>query len=83
VQRKILGPKRDEVTGDWRRLHNDELNDLYPPNITRLVKSRKMGWAGYVALMGYRRGADRFLVGRRVVNGGVTSRILNVEIGWW
>jgi hypothetical protein len=51
--RMIFGPKRDEVTGDWRRLHNEELNDLYlSPNIIRLIKSRRMRWAGHVARMG-------------------------------
>ena len=53
VLRRIFGPRRDEVTGEWRRLHNEELNDLYSsPNIVRVIKSRRMGWAGHVALMG-------------------------------
>jgi hypothetical protein len=53
VLRRVFGPKRDEVTGDWRKLHNEELNDLYLlPNILRVVKSRKMRWAGHVARMG-------------------------------
>jgi hypothetical protein len=61
----IFGPKRDEVTGEWRRLHNEELNDLYSsPNIIRVIKSRRMRWAGYVARMGEGRGAYRILVGR-------------------
>jgi hypothetical protein len=65
VLRKIFGPKRYEVTGEWRRLHNEELNDLYSsPNITRVIKSRRMRWAGNVARMGERRGAYRILVGR-------------------
>jgi len=52
VLRRIFGSKRDEVTGEWRRLYNEELNDLYSsPNIVRLVKSRKMRWAGHVAGM--------------------------------
>ena len=52
VLRKAFGPKRDEVTGEWRRLHNEELNDLYSlPNIVRVVKSRRMRWAGHVARM--------------------------------
>ena len=52
VLRKILGPKRDEVTGEWRRLLNEELNDLYfSPNIIRVIKSRRMRVAGYVARM--------------------------------
>jgi hypothetical protein len=57
--------KRDEVTGDWRKLHKEELNDLYcSPNIVRVIKSRRMRWAGYVARMGERRGVYRFLVGK-------------------
>jgi len=53
VLRRIFGPKRDEVTGEWRKLHNEELNDLYSsPNIVRVIKSRKMRWAGHVAQMG-------------------------------
>jgi len=56
---------RDEVTGEWRRLHNEELNDLYStPNIVRAIKSRIMRWAGYVARMGEERGAYRVLVGK-------------------
>jgi hypothetical protein len=50
VLRRIFGPKRDEVTGEWRRLYNEELNDLYcSPNIIRVIKSRRMRWAGHVA----------------------------------
>jgi len=50
---RIFGPRRDEVTGEWRRLHNEELNDLYSSsNIVRLIKSRRMRWAGHVARMG-------------------------------
>ena len=53
VLRKVFGPKRDEVTGEWRKLHNKELNDLYSlPNIVRVVKLRRMRWAGHVARMG-------------------------------
>jgi len=53
VLRKIFGPKRDEVTEEWRKLHNEELNVLYPsPNIARVIKSRRMRWAGHVARMG-------------------------------
>jgi hypothetical protein len=53
VLRRIFGPKRDEATGEWRRLHNGELNDLYSsPSIIRVIKSRRMRWAGRVARMG-------------------------------
>jgi hypothetical protein len=66
VLRWIFGPKRDEATGEWRRLHNEELNELYSSaNIIRVIKSRRMRWAGHVARMGEKRGADRVLVGRR------------------
>jgi hypothetical protein len=65
VLRRIFGPKRDEVTGEWRRLHNKELYALYPsPNIIRVMKSRRLRWAGHVARMGERRGAYRALVGK-------------------
>jgi hypothetical protein len=64
VLRRIFGPKRDEVTGEWRRLHNKELYALYSsPNIFRVVKSRRLRWVGHVARMGERRGAYRALVG--------------------
>jgi hypothetical protein len=65
VMRRIFGPKRDEMIGEWRRLHNEELNDLYSsPNIIRVIKSRRMRWAGHIARMGEGRGAYRVLVGR-------------------
>jgi hypothetical protein len=64
VLRRVFGPKRDEVTGEWRKLHNEELNDLYLPNIVRVVKLRRMGWAGHVARMGEDRGVHRVLVGK-------------------
>jgi len=48
--RRIIGPKRKEVTGEWRKLHNEELNDLYSPNIFQVIKWRRMRWAGHVAL---------------------------------
>jgi hypothetical protein len=63
VLRRIFGPKRDEVTREWRKLCNEELNDLYPsPNIVQVIKSRRMRWAGYVAHMGASRGIYRVLV---------------------
>jgi len=65
VLRRIFGPRRDEVTGDWRRLHNEELNYLYSsPNIMRVIKSRRMRWAGHVAHMSEKRGVYRVLVGK-------------------
>ena len=63
VLRRIFGPKRDEVTGEWRELHNEELNDLYcSPNIVRVIKSRRMRWAGHVGHMREKRGVYRVLV---------------------
>jgi hypothetical protein len=65
VLRRIFGLKRDEVTGGWRKLHNKELHDLYSsPNIIRIIKSRRMRWAGHVARMGEKRNAYRLLVGK-------------------
>jgi len=65
VLRRVFGPKRDEVTGEWRRLHNEELSDLYcSPNIVRVIKSRRMRWAGHVARIGVRRDVHRVLVGK-------------------
>ena len=65
VLRRIFGPRRDEVTGEWRRLHNEELSDLYcSPNIVRVIISRRMRWAGHVARMGEERGVYRVLVGK-------------------
>jgi hypothetical protein len=63
--RRIFGPKRDEVTGECRKLHNEELNNLYSsPNIVRVIKSRRMRWAGHVARIGEGRGVYRVLVGK-------------------
>jgi len=66
VSRRIFGPKRDEVTREEIKLHNEELNDLYcSPNIARVIKSRRMRWAGHVARMEESRGVYRVLVGKR------------------
>ena len=63
VLRNIFGPKR-EVTLEWRKVHNEELNDLYSPNIVRAIKSRRMDGAGHVARMSYRIGVYRILLGK-------------------
>jgi len=66
VGNRIFGPSKDEVTGKWRRMHNEELNDLYSsPNIVRVIKSRRMRWAGHVARMGEERGCIGFWWGNR------------------
>jgi len=63
--RRIFEPKRDSATGEWRKLYNEELNDLYcSPNIVRVIKSRRMRWVGHVARMGEGRGVYRVLVGK-------------------
>ena len=65
VLRRIFGPRSDEVTGNWRRLRNQELNDLYcSPSIVRVIKSRRMKWAGHVVCVGEKRGVYRVLVGK-------------------
>jgi len=65
VLRRIFGPRRDEVKGEWSRLHNEELNDLCSsPNIVRVIKSRKMRWVGHVARLGEKREVYRVLVGK-------------------
>jgi hypothetical protein len=65
VLRRIFGTKRDEETGEWRKLHNKELHDLYSsPSIIRIIKSRRMRWAGHVARMGEKRNAYGLLVGK-------------------
>jgi len=65
VLRRIFGHRKDEVTGEWMRLHNEELNDAYSsPSIVRVIKSRRMRWAGHVARMGEERGVYRVLVGK-------------------
>jgi hypothetical protein len=92
VLRRIFEPKRDEVTGEWRKLHNEELNVLYSsPNIIRIIKARRMRWAGHVARIGERRNAYRLLVGKpeeRRSLGSSRRRWLDnirmdlVEVGW-
>jgi hypothetical protein len=65
VLRSIFGPKGDEVTGGWRKLHNEELRDLYSsPSIIRIIKLRRMRWVGHVARMGEKRNPYRLLVGK-------------------
>jgi hypothetical protein len=65
VLRRIFGPKKHEVTGGWRKLHNEELYNLYfSPNIIRMIKSRRMKWTGHVARMGAKLNAYRILVGK-------------------
>jgi hypothetical protein len=65
VLRRIFGPKRDGVTGGWRKLHNEELHNLYSlPSIIRIIKSRRMRWAGHMARMGKKRNVCRLLVGK-------------------
>jgi hypothetical protein len=65
VLRRIFGVKRDVLTGEWRKLHNEELNDLYcSQNIVRVIKSRRMRWAGHVARMEEGRGVHKVLVGK-------------------
>jgi hypothetical protein len=92
VLRRIFGPKRDEVTGGWRKLHNKELHGLYiSPSIIRIIQSRSMRWVGHVARMGERRKVYRLLVGKpggRRPLGRPRRRWLDnirmdfVEVGW-
>jgi hypothetical protein len=91
VLRKIFGPKR-EVTGEWRKLHNEEIRDLYSsPSIIRIIKSRKMRWAGHEARMGEKRNAYRLLVGnpegKRPLGRPIRRWVDNIrmdlgEVGW-
>jgi hypothetical protein len=92
VLRRIFGLKRDEVTGEWRKLHNEELHDLYSSqSIIRIIKARRMRWAGHVARMGEKRNAYRLLVGKpeekrplgRLRRRWVDNiKIYLLEIGW-
>jgi hypothetical protein len=63
VLRRLFGPKRDKVTGEWRKLRIEELNDMYSSLNIRVIKSRRMSWAGHVALIGERRGEERCIQG--------------------
>jgi hypothetical protein len=80
--RGVFGPKRDEVTGEWRKLHNEKLHDLYSSiTIVRVIKSRRMRWAGHVAWMGERRDVYRIMVGklrgkRQQGTPGINERII-------
>jgi hypothetical protein len=92
VLRRIFGPKRDEVTGGWRKLHNEELHNLYSsPSTIRIIKSRSMRWAGHVARMGENRNAYRILLGnpegKRLLGRPGRKWVDNIkidvrEIGW-
>jgi hypothetical protein len=92
VLRRIFGRKKDELTGEWRKLHNEELHDLYSsPNIIRIIKERKIRWAGHIARRGEKRNAYRLLVGKpegRRPLGRPRRRWLDiirmdlVELGW-
>ena len=85
VLRRIFGPKRDDVTREWRKLHHEELNDLYSlPNIVRIIKSRRIRWAWHVAAYGEKRGVYRVLVrkpeGRRQLGRPRRRREDNIKI---
>jgi hypothetical protein len=91
VLRRIFGPKRDEVTGEWRKLHNEELLDLYSlPSIIGIIMMRRMRWAGHIARMGEKRNSYRLLVEKPEGNsplGGPRHRLDNIrmdllELGW-
>ena len=86
--RNVFGPKRDEVTGEWRELHNEELNDLYfSPNVIRVIKSRRMRWAGHVTRMGRGKVYTEFWWGKLRERDGledlsVDGRIILKEVRW-
>jgi hypothetical protein len=81
VLRRILRPKRDGVTGGWRKLHNEELHNLYySQNIIRIIQSRRMRWAGHVARMGEKRNVYRLLVGKPEVKRPRRRWIDNINI---
>jgi hypothetical protein len=93
VLRRIFGPKRDEVPEEWRKQHNEELNDLYSsPIIVRVIKSRRMRWVGHLARMGERRGAYKVLVGKlegkrrhgRSKRRWASNNTMDLQkVGWW
>jgi len=92
VLRRLFGPKRDEVTEEWKKLHNEKLNDLYSsPIIIRLIKSRRRRWVGPVAHMGESRGVCRVLMGKIVGKGPLGApadrwegniKMDHQEVGW-
>jgi hypothetical protein len=78
--RRIFGPKRDEVTGEWRKLHSEELRDLYSsPSIIRIIKSRRI-WAGHVARMTEKRNVYRLLVGKRPLRRPRLRWVVNIRM---
>jgi hypothetical protein len=84
---RIYGPKRDEATGEWRKLHNEGIRDSYSsPSIIRIIKSRRMRWAGHVARMGEKRKAYRLLVGKpegkRALGRQRRRWVDNIVLGW-
>jgi len=94
---RVFGPKRDEVTGEWRKLHNEDLRDLYSlPNIVQVVKSRRMRWAGHMARVVKGRGVHGVLVGNlrerdhwgdpdiewRIILKWIFGKWQGVETGW-
>jgi hypothetical protein len=95
VLRRIFGPKRDEVTGEWRNLHNEELHNLYSsPNIIKQIRSRMMRWVGHVARMGEERNVYRVLMGkpegkrplgrpRRIWEDGIRMDLREIAGGVW
>jgi hypothetical protein len=85
VLRRIFGPKRDRVTGEWRKLHNEELHNLYSsPSVIRITKSRRMRWPGHVARMGEKRNVYSLLVekteGKRPLGRPRCRRIHNIKM---